>query len=139
MNSNMALWQKRQLVDNKQPKNRFSFICGVSPISPQMDGTSGALKKTEVRPTDRPDVSRHGTLEGHVQKIAQNTTQEENLPPYYQTMIEINNPRFSKSEEEMEIVPGSPVMVDIIGNKRTIMSYILTPLERAAGRAFREK
>ena len=49
---------KRQLVDNKQPKNRFSFICGVSPISPQMDGTSGALKKTEVRPTDRPDVSR---------------------------------------------------------------------------------
>ena len=85
------------------------------------------------------DVSRHGTLEGYVQKIAQNTTQEENLPPYYQTMIEINNPRFSKSEEEVEIVPGSPVMVDIIGNKRTIMSYILTPLERAAGRAFREK
>lgn len=30
-------------------------------------------------------------------------------------------------------------MVDIIGNKRTIMSYILTPFERAAGRAFREK
>ena len=85
------------------------------------------------------DVSRHGTLEGRVQKIAQNTTQEENMPPYYKTMIEIDSPRFSKSDEELIIVPGSPVMVDIIGNKRTIMSYILTPLERAAGRAFREK
>ncbi len=85
------------------------------------------------------DVSRHGTLEGRVSKIAQNTTQEENMPPFYQTIIEIDSPRFSKSDEELIIVPGSPVMVDIIGNKRTIMSYILTPLERAAGRAFREK
>ncbi len=85
------------------------------------------------------DVSRHGTLKGRVQKIAQNTTQEENMPPYYETIIEVPDPRFSKSQEEVTIVPGSPVVVDIIGNKRTVMSYMLTPLERAAGRAFREK
>ncbi len=85
------------------------------------------------------DVSRYGTLEGRVQRVAQNTTQEEGMAPYYVTMIEIPEARFSKSNEDIVIVPGSPVMVDIIGHKRTVMNYILTPLERAAGKAFREK
>jgi len=30
------------------------------------------------------------------------------------------------------------VMVDIIGQKRTVLNYIMTPLNRAAGVAFRE-
>ena len=58
INSNMTSWLKKQHAYGKQSKNRFSFICSVSPISLQMDGTSGMLKKTEVRPTDQPDVSR---------------------------------------------------------------------------------
>ena len=84
------------------------------------------------------DVSRYGNLEGHVQRIAQNTTQEENFPPYYQTMIAIPEPKLSKSDGPVEIVPGMTVMVDIIGQKRTVLNYILTPLNRAAGVAFRE-
>lgn len=85
------------------------------------------------------DVSRYGSLEGIVQRIAQNTTQEEGVPPYYVTMIEVPVPRFSKSEENVETTTGTPAVVDIIGKKRTVLSYILTPLERAAGVAFREK
>ena len=84
------------------------------------------------------DVSRYGNLEGHVQRIAQNTTQEENFPPYYQTMIAIPEPRLSKSDGPVDIVPGMTVMVDIIGQKRTVLNYIMTPLNRSAGVAFRE-
>ena len=84
------------------------------------------------------DVSRYGNLEGHVQRIAQNTTQEENFPPYYQTMIAIPEPKLSKSDGPIEIVPGMAVMVDIIGQKHTVLNYIMTPLNRAAGVAFRE-
>lgn len=85
------------------------------------------------------DVSRYGSLEGIVQRIAQNTTQEEGIPPYYVTMIEVPNPQFSKSETPVEITTGTPTVIDIIGKKRTVLSYILTPLERAAGVAFREQ
>ena len=84
------------------------------------------------------DVSRYGNLEGHVQRIAQNTTQEQDFPPYYQTMIAIPEPKLSKSDAPVEIVPGMTVMVDIIGQKRTVLNYIMTPLNRAAGVAFRE-
>lgn len=84
------------------------------------------------------DVSRYGNLEGHVQRIAQNTTQEQDAPPYYQTMIAIPEPKLSKSKTTVEIVPGMTVMVDIIGQKRTVLNYIMTPFNRAAGVAFRE-
>ena len=84
------------------------------------------------------DVSRYGNLEGHVQRIAQNTTQEKDAPPYYQTMIAIPEPILSKSNTMVDIVPGMTVMVDIIGQKRTVLNYIMTPLNRAAGVVFRE-
>ena len=73
-----------------------------------------------------------------MQRIAQNTTEEQDFPPYYQTMIAIPEPKFSKSDAPVEIVPGMTVMVDIIGQKRTVLNYIMTPLNRAAGVAFRE-
>lgn len=85
------------------------------------------------------DVSIYGAMHGQVQKIAANTTQEERMPPYYETMIEIPVPRFSKTDEEIEVVPGMQVVVDILGQKRSVLSYILSPLQKAASVAFREK
>lgn len=85
------------------------------------------------------DVSRYGNLEGRVQRIAGNTTIEEGQAPYYQTMVEVPNSRFSKSPEKVEIVPGMTVVIDIIGKKRSVLSYIMTPLNRASGVVFRER
>ena len=84
------------------------------------------------------DVSRYGNLEGNVQRIAANTTEEPNALPYYQTMVAIPSARLSKSDEDVEIKPGMAVTVDIIGKKRSVLSYIFTPLNRAAGVVFRE-
>ncbi len=85
------------------------------------------------------DVSRYGTLAGVVLRIAQNTTIEEGMPPFYDTIIEIPNLRFSKDSQKVEITAGTPVVVDIIGDKRSILRYIFTPLDRAMGVAFTEK
>ena len=71
--------------------------------------------------------------------LASNVTQKEGMPPYYETMIEIGNPVFSKAGITPDAVPGMQVTVDIIGGKRTVMDYILTPIKRATDVAFREK
>ncbi len=84
------------------------------------------------------DVSRYGNLEGTVQRIAANTTEEENQLPYYQTMVAVPSAKLSKSDEEVEIIPGMSVVVDIIGKKRSVLNYIFTPLNRASGVVFRE-
>ena len=84
------------------------------------------------------DVSRYGSLEGRVEHIASNTTEREGQPPFYETIISIPNPKFSKATVEPDIVPGMTVVVDIIGGKRTVLDYILTPLDKATSVAFTE-
>lgn len=85
------------------------------------------------------DVSRYGALEGHVVHVASNTTEEQNIPPYYETLIEISDKGFPNSNIVPDIVPGMQVTVDIIGGKRTVLDYILSPIQKAASVAFREK
>ena len=84
------------------------------------------------------DVSRYGSLEGVVKHIASNTTEREGQPPFYETIITVPDPIFPKIDLTPDIVPGMTVVVDIIGGKRTVLDYILTPLDRATRVAFRE-
>ena len=37
------------------------------------------------------------------------------------------------------ITAGMPLQVDILGGKRTIMNYIMTPIQKSLATAFREK
>ena len=85
------------------------------------------------------DVARYGTVEGFVEKIASNSTQPDNQPPYYQTMIKIPDPVFQQSQLRPDIVPGMPVVVDVLGGKRTVLGYVLSPIQRASTIVFREK
>lgn len=85
------------------------------------------------------DVARYGTIEGYVEKIASNSTQPENQPPYYQTLIKIPDPVFKQSGLRPDVVPGMPVVVDVLGGKRTVLGYILSPIQRAQTIVFREK
>ena len=85
------------------------------------------------------DPSRYGVLMGIVQRVATNTTQPENQMPYYETIIEIPEVRLTKSGIQPEITPGMPLTVDILGDKRTVMNYIITPIEKSWKSAFREQ
>jgi hypothetical protein len=84
------------------------------------------------------DVSRYGSLEGVVQNVASNTTEREGQPPFYETIITVPDPTFTKTGQSAEIIPGMTVVVDIIGGKRSVLDYILTPINRATSVAFRE-
>ena len=85
------------------------------------------------------DVARYGALEGYVIHVSSNTTEEQNIPPYYETLIEIDDVKFPNVDAEADIVPGMQVTVDIIGGKRTVLDYILSPIQKATSVAFREK
>ena len=85
------------------------------------------------------DPSRYGVLMGVVQRVATNTTQPENQMPYYETIIEIPEVRLTKSGIQPEITPGMPLTVDILGDKRTVMNYIITLIEKSWKSAFREQ
>ena len=100
------------------------------------DVTLGQLARVSLSAYD---VSRYGSLEGEVIHVASNTTEEPDIPPYYETMIALTQKSFPNIDLTPEIVPGMQVTVDIIGGKRTVLEYILSPIEKATSVAFREK
>ena len=68
---------------------------------------------------------------GVVHRVANNTTQPENQMPFYETIIEIPEARLTKSSIIPEIASGMPLTVDILGDKRTVMNYIMTPIQKS--------
>ena len=85
------------------------------------------------------DPSRYGVVMGVVRRVASNTTQPENAMPFYETIIAIPEVAFTKSPDEPVITAGMPLQVDILGGKRTVMNYIMTPIQKSLATAFREK
>ena len=84
------------------------------------------------------DVSRYGSLAGVVQNVASNTTEREGQPPFYETIITVPDPVFTKTGQSVEIIPGMTVVADIIAGKRTVLDYILKPINKATSVAFRK-
>lgn len=85
------------------------------------------------------DFSRYGIMEGKVVKIAQNTTKTQQGEIYYDGWVKTQGSTFSKSPIDPNILPGMIAQVDMLGDKRTIFEYIMSPLDRMASRALSER
>jgi HlyD family secretion protein/adhesin transport system membrane fusion protein len=85
------------------------------------------------------DFSRYGVMEGEVVKIAHNTTTTQQGEIYYDGWVKTTGSTFSKSPINPNILPGMLAQVDMLGEKRTIFEYIMSPLNRMASRALSEQ
>ena len=59
-------------------------------------------------------------------------TEAENMPPYYKTEIKLTNTQLTKSSVEPDLAAGMELTVDILGGKRTILEYVMSPILKAA-------
>jgi len=84
------------------------------------------------------DFSRYGVMEGELVKIAQNTTTQQG-EIYYDGWVKTTGSTFSKSPINPNILPGMLAQVDMLGEKRTIFEYIMSPLDRMASKALSEQ
>lgn len=84
------------------------------------------------------DYSTYGTFEGHVTEVSADTLSDEKGNRYYRVNIEVDIstvvPRVSQPGV---LVPGMAASADISVGKRTILSYILSPLLKFRDGAFR--
>jgi HlyD family type I secretion membrane fusion protein len=84
------------------------------------------------------DFSRYGVMEGIITKIAHNTTETKDGEIYYDAWVKTQGSSFSNSDIDPNILPGMIATVDMLGEKRTILEYITSPLNRVAQKAFTE-
>ena len=85
------------------------------------------------------DFSKYGVLEAQVVEIAQNTTETERGEIFYDAWVTTTQKTFMKSGVQPRIIPGMIAQVDILGEKRTVWEYILTPILQTTSRALTEK
>jgi len=85
------------------------------------------------------DFTRYGGLEGVVEHISADTTQDDKGNSYYIVRIRtIESNLNRKNKKDMPIIPGMLTSVDIMVSKRTVLEYMLNPILRAKAMALRE-
>lgn len=84
------------------------------------------------------DYATYGTFEGHVTEVSADTLVEEKGGRYYRVNVEVDvSTLMSRVRQSDVLVPGMAATADIAVGKRTILSYILSPLLKFRDGAFR--
>lgn len=84
------------------------------------------------------DYSTYGTFEGHVTGVSADTLIDERDNRYYRVNVEVDvSNDTSLARQPGVLMPGMAATADIAVGKRTILSYILSPLMEFRDGAFR--
>ena len=87
------------------------------------------------------DYTVYGGLDGKVEKIGVDTITDDQGESFYQ--IKVRTPTNSlgtdSTGKDLIIIPGMITEVDILTGRRSILSYLLRPINRASERALRER
>lgn len=84
------------------------------------------------------DYATYGTIEGHVSEVSADALTDEKGNRYYRVNVEVDvSTIVSRVRQPGMLVPGMAATADITVGKRTIMSYILSPLLKFRDGAFR--
>jgi adhesin transport system membrane fusion protein len=84
------------------------------------------------------DYSTYGTFEGHVTQVSADTLTDERGIRYYRVNVEVDVSTLrSRARQPGVLMPGMAASADIAVGKRTILSYILSPLLEFRDGAFR--
>lgn len=82
------------------------------------------------------DFVVYGGLEGAVEFIGADTIMDDEGIPFYEVHVRTREPGFG---EDMPIMPGMTVQVDILTGKKTILAYLMKPVLRAKQYALTER
>ena len=83
------------------------------------------------------DMAIYGQVDGTVIKKAANSTQNEDGSSFYQLIIEVDSKSIAE-EQNIIIQSGMQCDVSIIGQERTVLSYIANPITKLSMRALQE-
>ena len=84
------------------------------------------------------DFTKYGSLSGVVRSIPKNTTTNENGDVFYNILVECKSTMLSKSDINPAIIPGMLVQVEITGEERSVLDYLLQPIRESGSKAFTE-
>ena len=112
------------------------------------------LVEAEIRPADiaflRPgqdanvkitayDFASYGGLEAEFEHISADTIVNEAGESFYRILVRTRINHLGTATDPLPIIPGMVAEVDIMTGSKTVLEYILNPINRARERALRER
>ncbi|MAO91496.1 MAG: hemolysin secretion protein D [Rhodospirillaceae bacterium] len=109
------------------------------------------LVEARIRPADRAqlypglsavvkvsayDFSIHGGLDAQLVDISPDTILDEDGKPYYRVRLSTTDTSLGK---DMPIIPGMTATVDIITGHKTVLQYLLKPIEKGINNSMTER
>lgn len=86
------------------------------------------------------DFSIYGGLEGHVERIgADSLTDELTGETYFPIDIRADAANFKKDDKSLPITPGMVASVDIITGHKSVLQYLMKPVNKARYEGLRER
>lgn len=86
------------------------------------------------------DFSIFGGLTGVVQNVsADSIVDPQTQETYYLVLVKADTATLKYREEELPILPGMVTDVEILTGKKTVLQYLLKPINKARDEAFRER
>ena len=84
------------------------------------------------------DFSIYGSLTGNVNIVGSDSVEEENGDSFYiAEIVPVSN--ITTTGKKLQLIPGMIAQIDIITGKRTVLSYISSPITKTMNTAFKEK
>lgn len=84
------------------------------------------------------DFSRYGMAVGMLEQISASTFQGDRGERYYEGRVSLERSYVGGNPENI-VVPGMTVMVDIITGEKTVLDYLLKPIQIAMNTSFTER
>ncbi|MCB9947623.1 MAG: HlyD family type I secretion periplasmic adaptor subunit [Rhodospirillaceae bacterium] len=113
------------------------------------------LVEARVRPSDvaflRPDLDAmvkisaydfaiYGGLPGHIERISADTIVDEATgESFYRVIVRTDQNYLGTDDHPLPIIPGMVATVDILTGHKTVLDYLLKPIERGSAEALRER
>ncbi len=86
------------------------------------------------------DFSVYGGLEGKVELISADSVYDEQLrESFYLVTVKTLETRLKSGKEDLPIIPGMVASVDILTGKKSVLDYLLKPINKARNEALRER
>lgn len=85
------------------------------------------------------DYSVYGDLEGRLERISADTSEDQEGNRYFRVMIRTRKNYLGSDTDPLPIIPGMVASIDILTGEKTVLDYILKPIKKVRDEALRER
>jgi len=83
--------------------------------------------------------TKYGVVEGEVVSVSNDAIDDENLGLIYSVRVHLLRDSLNINGQDFYLVPGMSVSVEVKTDKRKVIDFLLSPLERRLSESLRER